>query len=402
MNVTLLPIVIPIVVLAIFGILLGFLFLRNKKKEAVPSSAAAPQPTQQVPPPAVTQKSNKGVIISVVLLLFIIPAIVVTLYLTYQRQVTQKKAAPAGQCAAHPDLPNYIQLENINGVPGKGVNAGTFQLPLKKPFTFSLTVKNNGTDSFSGTYKANFNKCTPNDLTVNPWKCTGPAVSDFPTYQSQTKTVAPGQTETFAFSTNDIVCGQRYQYDIFIPDALTQDSACGPDMSGLVEFTCEITTPTPTVPVTPTLTPTPTPTLTPTPPLECNSSCSSNGQCPASMVCSSGKCRNPECTTETSCSCPAPTPTPTPPFCNGGCSENSQCPADMICTGGRCRNPVCTSQTNCNCPGPTNTPKPTTTPSAQTKGGQPVAPKTPEAGTFLPTAVLILAGGAILILGAIL
>lgn len=161
------------------------------------------------------------------------------------------------QCKTHPDLPDYTQLSTVDAKPARGVNAGLFQLPLAKPFTFSMTVKNNGSDSKAFTYIAGFNQCVPSDLTVNPWKCTGAQVSGFT--QTQTQTVGSGETKTFSFSTDQIVCGKRYQYDIYIPYALTQTSACGPDMSGLVEFICEQPTPTPTS----TPTPTPTPTTVP-------------------------------------------------------------------------------------------------------------------------------------------
>ncbi len=62
-------------------------------------------------------------------------------------------------------------------------------------------------------------------------------------------------------------------------------------------------TPTPTPVVTPSPTPSPTPTPTPTPGPQCNSSCSNNSQCPSSMICSNGQCRNPQCVNESSCGC---------------------------------------------------------------------------------------------------
>jgi hypothetical protein len=62
-------------------------------------------------------------------------------------------------------------------------------------------------------------------------------------------------------------------------------------------------TPTPTPSPTPTPTPTPTPSPSPSPVPQCNSICSQNSECPSSMTCSGGYCRNPQCTESTSCTC---------------------------------------------------------------------------------------------------
>jgi hypothetical protein len=82
--------------------------------------------------------------------------------------------------------------------------------------------------------------------------------------------------------------------------------------------------PTPTPSRTPTPTQIPTPTLSPTPIPQCNSSCTENSQCPTSLICSGGYCRNPSCTTQTNCVCPPPplacydlTYTPVPPVLGG-------------------------------------------------------------------------------------
>ncbi len=70
-------------------------------------------------------------------------------------------------------------------------------------------------------------------------------------------------------------------------------------------------TPTPTPVATPSPTPTPVPTPspspvpTPSPVPQCNSACTQNSQCPGSMVCSNGYCRNPQCTESASCTCGA-------------------------------------------------------------------------------------------------
>ncbi len=135
-------------------------------------------------------------------------------------------------------------------------------------------------------------------------------------------------------------------------------------------------------------TPTPSPTPSPTPIAECNSSCTSSSQCPGSMICSNSVCRNPSCTSESSCSCPTPTPTPTvitnAPYCGSTCTSNSDCPSTMIClissgaSTGICRNPSCVSESSCSCT--ITYANPTARPSYA-----PV-PEVPVSGSILPTA----------------
>lgn len=64
----------------------------------------------------------------------------------------------------------------------------------------------------------------------------------------------------------------------------------------------------PTPSNTPTPTRTPTPTLTPSPtntpiPGSCNATCSVNSDCGNNMICSSGHCRNQQCTEQPNCAC---------------------------------------------------------------------------------------------------
>jgi len=139
--------------------------------------------------------------------------------------------------------------------------------------------------------------------------------------------------------------------------------------------------PTPTRSPSPTPSPTPTRSPSPTPVPQCNSVCTTSLNCPSGMICSTGFCRNPSCTSQTNCLCPTPSPSPTPtrspsptpsptpvPQCNSTCTANSQCPSGLVCsiatgaTSGNCRNPSCTSQTNCLCPTPTPSPIPSPTP----------------------------------------
>jgi hypothetical protein len=115
----------------------------------------------------------------------------------------------------------------------------------------------------------------------------------------------------------------------------TPEPTIGTAQACTVSFTVLDTVPTPTVTLTPTPSPTPPPGATPTPtatpsptpppgatptptpvdePNACGGSCGSNANCQSGMTCFQGFCRNPECTSSTSCVC-GTTPavaTPTP------------------------------------------------------------------------------------------
>lgn len=124
-------------------------------------------------------------------------------------------------------------------------------------------------------------------------------------------------------------------------------------------FTVAVATPTPTTPG-PSPTPTPTPEPSPTP-------------------------------TNT----PAPTATPAPVGCNNSCSNDGGCQSGLVCSAGFCRNPSCTSQSSCNCPQPTATPGTTV---QSTPTGIPT-PKVPVAGSGPSVmGVSVIAGGLLLIL----
>lgn len=152
-------------------------------------------------------------------------------------------------------------------------------------------------------------------------------------------------------------------------------------------------TPTPTPTTTPTTTPRPTPTPTSTPVTGCNYTCVANTDCPSDLICYSGFCRNPQCSNATNCSCSQPTPTPTPtptpvPFCNTSCTGNTDCPSSMICYSGSCRNPSCVTSSSCACTviGPTPTP----------------ATNLTQAGSVAGTWTISIAGLVMVALGTIL
>ncbi|GEM_PF-5123840 len=110
----------------------------------------------------------------------------------------------------------------------------------------------------------------------------------------------------------------------------------------------------------------------------------------------------------------APTATPTPVAqCGTTCSTNSDCPSSMVCYVGVCRNPSCTTSSNCICATATPTATPTTvalaTPTPATATPTTIAVAQPKATPTLPTAgataptILAITGGAILlILGLVL
>jgi hypothetical protein len=110
----------------------------------------------------------------------------------------------------------------------------------------------------------------------------------------------------------------------------------------------------------------------------CNGTCGSDSNCESGLTCYQGFCRNPSCNTVTNCACPG-----TPNSCGGTCGSDSNCKSGLTCSSGFCRNPSCTSETDCSCPS-------TGTSSAQ--------PSLPKAGTSLPSILGISAGTILLII----
>lgn len=72
-------------------------------------------------------------------------------------------------------------------------------------------------------------------------------------------------------------------------------------------------TPTTTIMPTKTITMTPMPTATPIPQVACNAPCSSDANCQSGLSCVGKVCRNPSCSTKSSCTCTTPTPMPIQP-----------------------------------------------------------------------------------------
>lgn len=190
------------------------------------------------------------------------------------------------------------------------------------------------------------------------------------------------------------------------PNAPTSHPAAASSNASTCQLAFTLTVASSSPSATPTLTP------TPTPPPQCNNLCTTPSDCPSGMTCSGGYCRNTSCTGESSCICatatptgtptptpttPGVTPTPTPvPQCGNTCNSNSDCPSSMICYTGVCRNPSCTTSGNCICATATPTPPsivvapPTTTPTL------------PKSGDIAPTVLGIVGGMILLIAGAAL
>lgn len=161
------------------------------------------------------------------------------------------------------------------------------------------------------------------------------------------------------------------------PDSSSSGGSSGGDGVGTwgLYFThnnCSTTKDTPTP--TPTLTPTPTPTVA----VGCNQGCTTNSNCQGDLICSSGYCRNKDCTAETDCNCPGPTPTPT--------NTPTPTPTPTTTPG------ITSTPTPTTTPGLTSTPTPTTTPSEFAQATPTPSIALPEAGFTLPTFGAIIAG----------
>ena len=74
-------------------------------------------------------------------------------------------------------------------------------------------------------------------------------------------------------------------------------------------------------------------------------------------------------------STPAPTASGTPNWCNGTCGSNYNCQGGLFCYNGYCRNPNCSSDTSCGC-GIIPTPTPTAPPVVLGATAPPQLPKT--------------------------
>ncbi len=185
------------------------------------------------------------------------------------------------------------------------------------------------------------------------------------------------------------------------------------------------------------------PSPTPTPQLVCTASfdvaksscdawCNEDADCETGMSCliapgqTTGVCRNPTCTSDVDCLCPDVSPTPSPTgqvsvtpsltpvatstpsptngptsaltstprpttpastlvACNGSCTNDEDCSGTNVCQGGMCRNASCSAETDCTCglnPSPT-------------------VPTLPQAGSDMPTLVLLSMGTIILLAGLV-
>ncbi|MCA9376356.1 hypothetical protein KC685_00360 [Candidatus Dojkabacteria bacterium] len=78
--------------------------------------------------------------------------------------------------------------------------------------------------------------------------------------------------------------------------------------------------------------------------LQCDEQgCTSDDQCSSGLACTDGRCRNPDCPTQTNCQCPLGA-------CNETCKADEDCRGELVCTNGQCRESACTEQADCICP----------------------------------------------------
>lgn len=225
----------------------------------------------------------------------------------------------------------------------------------------------------------------PASMTCSSGACRNPSCVSSATCGCTTTTPSPTPTPVPA-------CNSVCSADSQCPSSMIcAGGFCrNPQCTGAASCGCATPTPTPSP------TPTPTPSPTPTPAPYCNSTCTSNAGCPNGMTCSNGACRNPQCTGESDCLCATPTPTPSPtpsptptppPYCGSTCSANSQCPSSMICVSGSCRNVLCTESSNCICATPTPAPGATVTPRPTSL---------PQAGSAMQTVAMVVFGTGLL------
>ncbi len=165
-------------------------------------------------------------------------------------------------------------------------------------------------------------------------------------------------------------------------------------------------TPTPTPTKSPSPSPTASPVPQCNTSCTSSSQCLSGMTCYIPNGSTAGNCRKTSCLTESDCVCATATPSPTPTSsptqsptpsptaspvaqCNSVCTSNSNCPSSMICyipsgsTAGNCRNTQCLSETDCTCTVVTSAP--TTTPTYLAEVPATSAPSLPDAGTSWPT-----------------
>jgi hypothetical protein len=213
--------------------------------------------------------------------------------------------------------------------------------------------------------------------------CSAPKATDTPTPTKKPPTPTP-PTPTTKKSCNQ-TCTEDSQCQTSLKCVTRGSAKYCLNNSCPAETDCTCPGPTPTNTLTPTptstLTPTPTssPTPTPTTTVGCNQSCTNNDGCNGDLICSSGRCRNENCSAETDCNCPGPTSTPTPTPTNGPSSTPT---------------PTATGT-----PGPTSTPTPTTILAQATP--TPVV-QLPQAGFAWPTFGAIFGGITFILIASLL
>ncbi len=155
-----------------------------------------------------------------------------------------------------------------------------------------------------------------------------------------------------------------------LPSPVPTTAPTPPPACSALSFVLASSTPTPTPTPSASPSPSPTPSPSPSPVPQCGTSCTTSSDCPSTMVCYVGVCRNPSCTTSATCLCATATPTPSP-------TAVGATPTPYV-----------------------STPTPTSTLIAQGPTSAPTAaPSLPESGVSTPTILGITAGAILLILG---
>lgn len=107
-------------------------------------------------------------------------------------------------------------------------------------------------------------------------------------------------TDLFTFTLTGVKNFSSQPITISFDATATKISKSGQDIAAIPTGTLVVTMNAPAA----TASPTPTPTPTPTPALAaCDGACQANRDCGNDLICSSGKCRNHRCTTDTTCGC---------------------------------------------------------------------------------------------------
>ncbi len=259
---------------------------------------------------------NKFTVIGIILTTVILAGVAIfTATRLYQTRTTSvapnvpsSNPAASGQICGGPDN-IQCQPNEICQYPDSGTR------PVNSNQTGICVVLTKNTFSqCSLSFTVNLNTATP---TATPVKTSSPT-------PTPTKTATPTATAT---ATAVPLCNSECSSSLecpsgltcYIPSGSTAGNCRNTQCTTASNCFCSTATPTATPTSTATATPTSTGivTATPTSNPQCNYSCTSNSNCPSSMICyipsgsTAGNCRNAQCLSETDCACNETIATPT-------------------------------------------------------------------------------------------